>query len=179
MAELGLDLGLFISQVANFVVLLLLLWALLYKPVLKKLTERAERIKKGVDDADEAGKLLEQAHARHEQELVEGRREAREIIEQATRAGEQQRQEILAQAKTDAQEIVARAQRQAMREIEEGRVALRQQIVDMAMAGATRLIQDSLDDAKHRVLIEDLLDQAERELVPDSQRPSPPHQDNR
>jgi len=163
-AELGLDLGLLLSQIANFGIVLLVLWLVLYKPVLRKLTERADRIKKGIADADEANRLLETTKAQVEQDLAAARHQAREIVEQATRSGEQQRQEILARAHTDAQEIVSRAREQALREAAEGRVVWRQHVIDLAIASASSLLQTELDDARHRALIEGILDQAQAEL---------------
>ena len=166
MGELGLDLGLLLSQAANFGLLVLILTLVLYKPVMNKLTERAERIRKGVEDADQAAELVEKAHARYEEQLAEARRQAREIIEQATRTGEQQRQEILAQARQDAQQIILRAQQQAARETVERRVALSQQVVDIAMASAARLLHENLSEAKHHEIIAEVLTQAETELLP-------------
>ena len=165
MAELGLDLGLFISQVVNFGILVLLLSFVLYKPVLRKLRERAERIKRGVDEADRAKELLSEAEKRYEQELERARSEAREIIEQATRTGEQQRQEILAQARQDAHEIAVRAKQQVERQMREAQTAFRQSVIDVAIASASRLLMEKIDDDKHHAIIEEFLREAEQELV--------------
>jgi len=164
-AQLGLDLGLLLSQLANFVVLALILSLVLYRPVLDKLSERADRIRKGVEDADQAAEMLAQATKEHQQQLADARAQAREIIEQATRTGEQQRQEILAQARQDAQQIIQRAHHQAARETIERRVALSQQVVDIAMASTERLLESELTAAKQHDIIGQVLAQAEAELV--------------
>jgi len=158
--ELGLDLGLLVSQVVNFGLLLALLYLLLHKPVLAKLEERARRIKKGLEQADEAKKLLEEARARYDEEMARARRDAHDLIERATRAARQQREEILAQARQEAHELVLRAQEQARHELDEGQVSVRQYVVDLAIAASSRLLQENLDQDKHRRLIEEFLVEA-------------------
>ena len=157
MKELGLDVGLLISQAANFGLLLALLYFLLYKPLLHKLEERAERIKKGVDDAEQAKELLAETEVHYKGEVDRARREAHEIIDRATRSAEQQRQEILAQARQEAHEMILRAQQQAERETLERQIALRQQVIDLAISAASRLIHEELDEERHHQLIQEFL----------------------
>jgi F-type H+-transporting ATPase subunit b len=160
--ELGVDLGLLLSQIVNFGLLLALLYAFLYKPVLGKLEERARRIKKGLDDADQAQRLLAEANVRYQEELERARREAREIVERATRLGDQQRQEILAQARQEAHELISRAQQEAQRILQEEQAALQQQVIDLSIAVASRLLEKNLDPEKHHRLIEEFLAEADR-----------------
>lgn len=160
MRELGLDLGLLISQIVNFGLLALLLYVLLYKPVLGKLEERAARIKKGLEDAERAKELVAQAQARYEEELERARRDAREVIERATRSAEQQRQEILARARQEAHELILNAQQQAQHELQEQRIALQHQMIDLAIAAAARILQEDLDDEKHHRLVAEFLVEA-------------------
>lgn len=162
MKQLGLDLGLFLSQAVNFGLLAVLLYFLLYKPVMGKLEERAQRIKKGVDDAAQAEKLLAEAQARYQDEMDRARREARETVERGSRVAEQQRQEIIAQARQEAHELIMRAQQQAQREIQEGKIALRQEMVDLAITIASRLLQENLDEEKQHQLIQGFLDDLDK-----------------
>ncbi len=162
MKQLGLDLGLFLSQIVNFGLLLGILYVLLYKPLLGKLEERAKKIKKGVDDAARADQLRADAEAFYQQEMDRARHEAHEVIERATLSAEQQRAEILAQARQEAHELILRAQQQVQREIQEGQTQLSQQVVDLAIAAASRVLQEDLDDEKHRRLIQDFLNEAKQ-----------------
>lgn len=162
MGELGLDLGLLVSQAANFGILLILLYVFLYRPILGKLEERSKKIRQGVQDAEEAEDLLADTEARCDEKLTEARREARDIIDRATRTAEQQRQEILAQARQEAHEIILRAQQQAERQLREGQVALRQEVIDLSLAAAARLIGEQLEEDKHHELIEQFLSEVEQ-----------------
>ncbi|NLG29470.1 MAG: F0F1 ATP synthase subunit B [Chloroflexi bacterium] len=153
MADLGIDLGLLVSQAVNFGALLLVLYAVLFRPLTKRLDERAARVKKGLEDAEAAEQLLVEAQTESAATLEAARREAHDTIEQANRVAEQQGQEILAKARQEAHDIVLRAQQQAQREAQEGKIALQQEIVDLAIASASRLLQENLDDDKQRQLV--------------------------
>jgi F-type H+-transporting ATPase subunit b len=156
-----LDLGLLLSQLVNFGLLVGALYLALYKPLMGRLQQRADKIRKGVEDADLADRLLADAETHYQTETDHARRDAREIVEQANRTAEQQREEILAQARQEAHEVILRAQQQAQREIQEGQVALREQVVDLGIAAAGRLLRESLDDAQHRALISQFIDDLE------------------
>ena len=162
MKELGIDLGLLISQVVNFGLLLFVLSLVLFKPILKKLEERAARVRKGIEDSEEAERLRQEAEEHYQEEMDKSRIEARQVIERATRTAEQQRQEILAQARSDAHELLGRAQDQATRQRQERETEWRQQIVDLAIAAASRLLQEDLDDERHHALVHEFLDQTEQ-----------------
>jgi F-type H+-transporting ATPase subunit b len=159
---MGVDLGLLVSQIVNFGLLLLILYLALYKPVTRKLEERAQRIQKGLADAEASKALLADAEARGKEQVEQARREAREIIEQATLSAEQQRQEILTQARQEAHDLILRAQQQAQRELEQGRVALQQEIIDLAIASASRVLEEELDGPKQRQLVEQFITQVQQ-----------------
>jgi len=159
---LGLDLGLLLSQAVNFSLLAFLLYLFLYKPVLGKLEERARRIRKGVEEAEHAEERLAQAEAHYNAEMERARQEAREVIERATRAAEQQRQEILSRARQEAQDLAERARQQGERQALEEQAQQREQVIDLAIAVASRLLQENLDQEKQHRLVEQFLVEAER-----------------
>lgn len=75
----GLSPQLLLAQIVNFLILLYLLNRFVYKPVLKLLSEREERIKKGMQDAQRSEKLLEEATIREQKILRDARIQAQEI----------------------------------------------------------------------------------------------------
>lgn len=161
MQALGLDLGLLLSQIANFALMVALLYVLLYKPVMAKLDERARRIRKGLDDADRAQLARTEAERQYADELARARRDAEGVMEQATRAAEQQRQEIITRAREEAHALVARAQLQAQRERIEGEIAMHQDVVNLSIAAASRVVARDLDNEKHRALVEQFIRETE------------------
>lgn len=162
MKELGLDIGMVISQVVNFGLLAALLYTFLHKPILSKLEERAARIRKGIDDAERGEALLAEANAAYEAEMERARREAYELIAEARRDADEQREQILARAKQEAEELLVQAREQVREETAESQLTIHRQVVDLAMAAASQLIHETLDEEKHRELVRDFLSEAGR-----------------
>ena len=93
MGELGINLPGLITQLISFSILLFLISKFLYKPVVKLLDERAEKIKKGLDDAETASKNAENAAEKIEEELAKARQEGKKLIESAKDASNQLRED--------------------------------------------------------------------------------------
>ena len=95
MEALGINLGLLVSQIFNFALLAVLLYLVAYKPILRMLDERSARIKKGLEDAEEASRRAAEMEQEFDQRMALARKEGQEIIAQATQMSEKARQDIL------------------------------------------------------------------------------------
>jgi len=157
MKELGLDPMALLWQLIAFILLVLLLRKLLYKPVLKMLDDRAARIREGVEDAKKAREMAEKAQEEFEARVAEARKEGQEIITQATQMSEKLRQEILDQARAEAQQLIQKERERLTQEREQTLAELRAQVADLSISVAQKVIGVSLDDAAHRKLIKDVL----------------------
>jgi F-type H+-transporting ATPase subunit b len=160
--KLGIDVGVLIAQLVNFFLLLALLTLVLYRPVLKMLRERSERIAKGLENAELAEKRALQAEADYEKRLEEARREAQAIVAQAREAAEKERQAILSRAQAEAQELLQRAEEEIERERREAMASLQGQVADLAIDAAGRVLGQAVDSAAHRQLVRDFLSQLEQ-----------------
>ena len=145
-AILGLSLTKFLLHLLNFAILFVALWLILYKPVMKFIRERQERIAKAQQDAADAQAAADAARAEEEERLrtldveIEERRAAaeREIAqESAARIGE---------AETRAAEIVADAERRANEEADRVIGEAREGIRDAAVALAESIIEERIDE---------------------------------
>src|SRR5215813_12496368 len=136
-------------QAINFAVLLFILWKLLYKPLVAKMTERTEAIKKS----------LEEAHAAQIQASLA---EAQQIRATAMKeAGEEQRRLVEA-ARAEAAKLVESAKAEMDQDIRRARQQLRQEVGDLAVQIAERLIKKSLRDEDHHRIIQDALNRVDR-----------------
>ena len=97
--QLGINLPALITQVISFVILLLVLTKLLYKPLLKILDERSEKVKNSLTMADEAHKEAEKARAEMQEEIKAARIEGQETVTKAKNIAEKQGEEELVKAK--------------------------------------------------------------------------------
>lgn len=157
MDKLGLDPGVMVAQLVNFFLLLGLLSIVLYKPLKRALQERSERIAKGLADADLAAKRAAEAEAEYARRLEEARREAQAIVAEAREAAERERQAILSRAQAEALEVRRRADEEVERERRAAMVDLQNEVADLAIDAAGRVLGRAVDEPAHRELIRDFI----------------------
>jgi F-type H+-transporting ATPase subunit b len=144
-------------QIINFVILLYLLNRFLFQPLMKRMDERSGRIEKGLEDADAAARDRELARAEREAAVAEARREAQAMIARATKMAEDSRNEIIGEARAEAERLTARARDEIAAEKERAIAEIRGQVADLALLAAGKLVRREMDDATQRRLVEEFL----------------------
>lgn len=161
MEALGINLGYLVSQIVNFTLLVVLLYVVAYRPILRMLDERSARIKQGLEDAENASRRAAEMEQEFERRMAEARREGQEIMAQATQMSEKARQEILDRAREESRALIEKAKEEIARERDQAMAELRQQVADLALAVSEKLIGAALDEPKHRQLIAEFLEKSE------------------
>jgi len=156
---LGLTLPSFIGQLINFLILLGLLTFFGYKPIRRMLDERANRIKKSMEQAEVTTKEYERARIEVEKQISKGRNEGQSIVGQAAQAGERIKEEARQEARKEAQSIVERTREELERDRDKIVDELRKEFVDAAILAAEKVISETLDKEKHRQIIEKTLEE--------------------
>jgi F-type H+-transporting ATPase subunit b len=153
--KLGINLTLLVAQIVNFILLVLILQAVAYKPILRFLENRRERIAKGLDDARKAEERLANIETDYQARLDSARVEGQKLIADMAQAGEKQAAAIVAKANEDVARIKAQAQEEA--ELERNRILadLRSQVAALAIAAANKVIGTALDEQRQRSLIDE------------------------
>jgi len=154
---LGINLGYLISQIVNFVLLLIILRQFLYKPIVGMLDRRSEKIRTDLQEAEEARSKAEAARQEYESQLEQARDERRSIVAQATEQAEKMKEDVLAEARTEAQEMVTKTQEEMEVLRRQALVGAQDQIVDLALTAAGRVVGESLDEKAHRRLIQEFI----------------------
>ena len=148
------NLGTTVWTAIVFLALLGILWRFAWGPILEAVEARESGIQSKLDEAasrnEEAAKLL----AEHKEQLADARRQANELIAEGRAAGEHVRAEIEEKARAESQAMVERARGEIERERDRAIDALRKESVDLALAAASRLMQENLDQDKNRQLVE-------------------------
>jgi len=147
---LSVEPGLIFWTVVTFVFLLGILWKFAWNPILGALDARERAIQKTIEDAErlqaEAQGILEE----HQKRLAESREERGRILDEARRAGEHLKNDVLEKARGEAEQIVSRAKRQIELETEQALLVIRDQAAELAVKAAERVIERSLSDEDHR-----------------------------
>lgn len=159
-ADLGINLPVLVAQIVNFTILLVVLRLVLWKPLLRILDERRERIREGLDAAERAKQ--EQAESeRHVQEQIEGaRREGQQLVAQSQEVANRLQADARTQAQADAEATLHRARNEIQLERDNAIAELRKEFADLTIAAAEKVIKSSLDRNQHRRLIDEALAQS-------------------
>ena len=164
MTELGLNVPSLISYLINYVVLLVLLGALAYRPLLNALDSRVESIRESLAAADRAREEAATSRSAIEEELNEARREGQRLLDQAREAAERFREEEMGRARQAAEEFSERAQADIARERDAAISEVRAAFGDLAITAAERIIRRSVDRQAHQELIDQVLAEGEQAL---------------
>ncbi|HEY76849.1 MAG TPA: F0F1 ATP synthase subunit B [Thermoflexia bacterium] len=154
MERLGINPWILLAQIVNFIVLVVILRAVAYKPLQKMLKERQERIQKGLEDAKAAEEARARAEEEREEILTEARAEADRILAEARRKAREEAEKVLSQAREEAEGIRATARKEA--ELERAQILgqVREEIAALAIAAAHKLIGEALDEQRQRALVD-------------------------
>jgi F-type H+-transporting ATPase subunit b len=144
-----------------FLVLLLVLTRWAFPPILGYAAAREKRIQESLDEARRTRDEAEQLLAQQRQELAAAKHEAQQVIAEGKVAAEKVRHELLERARADQEQVVARARADIEREREKAVESVRREAVDLAIAAASRLVEQKLGADEDRKLVQDYLGRVE------------------
>lgn len=156
MEQLGINWGLLIAQLFNVGLVVWLFSVLLYKPILKMLNDRTERIQAGLQEAERVKAQMVDSRREYEAELAKARQEAAGILAQAQERARVQEAEMIAQAQERARQIEVDARERAEREREQMLRDLKGQMAQLVSMTAEKVIGAELRGNHDRLIEESL-----------------------
>jgi F-type H+-transporting ATPase subunit b len=155
--KLGIDYKLIIAQAVNFILLLVVLQRLAYKPVLKMLNDRTEKIDKSLKQAQKIGEELKNTEETKIVEIKKAKEEAQKIIKEAQDSAEKKSLETLEKTKLKTKEIVENAKQEIRSEKEKSVAEAKKEIADISVLIAKKIIGGNIDKNKEKDLIDNVL----------------------
>jgi F-type H+-transporting ATPase subunit b len=155
------DPGLYIWTIVTFLVLVALLAKFAWRPLLAALDERQQAIRKSLDDARQAKQDLERVHTESAKILAQARVEAESIVASTRADVNQFREEMRQKAREEAAGIVKNAERQIELETARALQQIRHEAVDLSVTIASKLLQRNVSKDDNARLIEDTFKQIE------------------
>lgn len=155
--KLGLDGKLIIAQIVNFILLLIILQKLAYRPVLKMLEERSKKIEKSLKQAEKIEKELKNTEEIKLSEIKKAKEESQKIINEAIKSSEKKSQEALEKIKIKTQDVVERAKREIRLEKENSIKEAKKEIVDLVIQTTRKIIGNSINEENQKKLINETL----------------------
>lgn len=166
-ALFSVDPGVFLWTIVIFAGVLFVLGKFAWGPILGGLDARENRIRSSIEEARQMRQESERLLEEHRSQLADARRQAQELVAEGREAGERVRREIEAKARESSEQMLVRARQEIQRERDQAVATLRKEAVDLAMAAASRLLNERLDEAGDRELVQDFLSDLEsRDTTP-------------
>jgi F-type H+-transporting ATPase subunit b len=159
--ELGFNIPSLLVFLVNFAILLVILYFFAYKPILKMLDQRSERIRESLEAAERAKQQAEESEARTQEQLQEARRQGQQLLEQARALADKYREDEMAKAREEGEAFVARARQEIQQERDGAVEEVKRHFAILAIQAAERVIGQSLDDRAHRDLIVQVLEEGQ------------------
>jgi F-type H+-transporting ATPase subunit b len=145
-----------IAQAIAFAVLIWFTVKFVWPPLLKAIEARQKEIADGLAAAQEGKSALEVAAKKSEVTLNEAKQKASEIIGQAEKRASQIIEEAKATAKTEGERIVAGAKSEIDQEVNRAKEGLREQVANLAIAGAEKILRKEINAKAHGEMLTQL-----------------------
>lgn len=155
----GLSINFFWVIVAglNFLLFLAIIWRFGFDPIANILAQRKARIDQGLADAEQARKDRDAGVAERDRVVAEARREANALIATAQKSAQELRDADIAATREELARLHERATADIQAERDRALADLRAQVADLALAAAGKLVGESMTDARQRRLVDEYL----------------------
>jgi F-type H+-transporting ATPase subunit b len=154
---MSLQVNLMFWTLLIFVILYFILSKFAFGPITAAVEAREKALEEAIEaakrDREQAAKLLQE----HQAQIDAARGEAQKIIAEGRTVGEKLRADMVEQTRKEQQDMLERARREIESERDRAIAQLRKEAVDLALAGASKVIEQNLESQKNRQLVESYL----------------------
>jgi len=148
-----------ILQILAFLLLIWVMRKYLFGPVNGVLEARQSEVETTIEHLRRDREAMETSRRGYEARLAEIEAEARDTIQAAIKEAQGMKEDIIASARADAEQIVTRARDEIVREKQQARVELRNTVADLPVSAAGKILRRSVDDRANRELVGDFINQ--------------------
>ncbi len=146
-----------LGQFITFAILVWFTMRYVWPPIMKAMHEREKKIAAGLEAAERSKHELEQGAQKVMAMVREAKTEAAQILEQANKRSAQVLEEAKERALEEQKRIIALAQEEIAREVNQTREKLKTQLASLAIAGAEKIVRHHLDSAKQMALLDEFV----------------------
>jgi len=148
-----------IGQIIAFAVFVAFCMKFVWPPLITAMQERAKKIVDGLDAANRAQRDLKLAQEKAGSQLRDAKEQAAQVIEQANKRANQIIDEAKEAARQEGERLKAAAQAEIDQEVNRAKETLRTQVSALAIAGASKILETSIDVEKHNELLNKLAEE--------------------
>ena len=148
-----------IAQILNFIVLLWVLAKFAYKPLIKAMDDRRNRIINDLDTAEQTRLDAEALKAQYVEQLANARQEATDIVDKANKVAQNLHDEFMEQARAEKDAMMATAKERIEQDKQQALVDIRTQVIALSTQIASKVANQKLNSAEDQKLVADATDQ--------------------
>lgn len=149
-------------QTINFIILAIVLYKFLFKPLGSFMEKRAEGIRHSLEEAKQARDEVVRARSEYEESLRTARQEAAALRQRMDREITEERERLIQQSREDAHRMISQARAEIQQEVRRAKVELRDETVTLSLTAAERLLRRNLTEEDHRRLAEQYIEELGR-----------------
>ncbi len=146
--------GLIFWTLVTFIIVAIVLRWKAWGPILSLVEEREKQIASSIEAAKRERAEAEKLLAEQKTAIAEARRESQEMLRRNQQEMEKFREELMAKSRKEAEEFKASAQREIEEQKSKAIAEVKAMAVDLSMEVAGKLLNERMDDTKHRALAE-------------------------
>lgn len=143
--------------IVNILILYVLLRIFLFKPINKLMDERTNSIQNDIDSAKKSRDEAEELKNEYTQTLADAKSEAQQILAKAREEAANAKKEMIQESENEARQIIDNANKTIENERKRAMQQAQSQIADLAIAAASKIIGENVDDDKNRRIVDDFL----------------------
>ena len=147
-----------IAQILNFIVLLWVLAKFAYKPLIKAMVDRRNRIINDLDSAEQTRLDAEALKAQYVEQMANARQEATEIVDKANKVAQNLHDEFMEQARAEKDAMMATAKERIEQDKKQALVDIRTQVIALSTQIASKVANQKLNSAEDQKLVAEATD---------------------
>ena len=156
-----------IAQILNFLILVVLLRAVAYKPVARLLQQRSDKIKGDLDRAEADRKAAEQTLAQYKAQLADAQQKAQAIVEKANLTARQEHDAAVEETRKEIERMKLSAQAEIENERNRAFEDMKSQIVTLSLAAAGKVVSKNLDTKENDKLVNEFISGLNKDMFAD------------
>jgi F-type H+-transporting ATPase subunit b len=149
--------GLIIWTIVTFVLLLAVLRKFAWRPLLDALTKREEGVRGALERAEHAREEAERLLEEHRKQVARSEAEAHRILAEGRALGEKLKNDIIEQANAQSRKLTEQAKQEIERDKDAALAALRGEVASLAIKAAEKILDETLDEKRHRAIVDSFM----------------------
>lgn len=157
----------FFAQILNFLILVVILRALCYKPIVRMIKAREDKIAESLAKADSDVAEAEELKKSYQTQLAEAREKAQAIVDKAEKVAASNREASIQDTKREIEQMKKAAQAEIQRDHERAADQLKKEIVALSLLAAGKVVAKNLEASENEALVGDFIDKLDKDKIGD------------